>query len=135
MAKNDYRKMSEIIGGFYQPVSPGRLEDRPVASEIIGHVLPQRMHDQEKSYSPPLKFQANRYSEAWRALQALQEDGKAKSKSLGLQPFRDVIEKIRRNNKRLLKEEELEQMCRRYGLNWNSLSKEEKARFIEECLK
>jgi len=55
-------------------------------------------------------------------------------KSLGLQPFVDAYKKIQRNNKRLLDEKELERMCHEYGINYKSLSEEDKAKFLGKCL-
>jgi len=55
-------------------------------------------------------------------------------KSLGLQPFVDAYKKIQRNNKRLLDEKELERICHEYGINYKSLSEEDKAKFLGKCL-
>jgi hypothetical protein len=78
--------------------------------------------------------------EKWQARERNVEEAKCKkeaenkkNKSLGLQPFWDIIDKIRRNSKRLLEEKELEQMCREYGLNWKSLSEEDKVKFWNKC--
>ncbi len=66
--------------------------------------------------------------------QAAYEKRNKESLSLGLQPFWNIIDRIRRNNRRLIEKDEIDRMCREHGLNFESLSKEEKAEFLDKCV-
>jgi hypothetical protein len=64
--------------------------------------------------------------------QAADEKRKRESQPL-VQPLIDIFEKIRMNNRRLIEKDEFDRMCRKYGLNYNSLSKEDKAKYLDKC--
>ena len=51
-----------------------------------------------------------------------------------VQPLMDIFERIRRNNRRLIEKDELDRMCREYGLSFNSLSEEEQAKYLDKCV-